>query len=127
MTGTTACWVGGSWFEACGGGIDVGEGEDEVASDDNDTKPSEAVVDGATGEGGGIGGVVVALVPVGTKACRKFVVLRRGITGGNRYNLHQLILPDASILPAPSVGVRGALCSLGFEACLAEWTSKKVK
>ena len=80
MTGTTACWVGDSWFWSCGGGIDVDGGEGEVlASDDDeggsavtdvddigvmvglDTKPSEAAVD-ATGD-------VVVVAPAG---CPKF-------------------------------------------------------
>ena len=39
---------------------------------------------------------------------------------------HQFILPNASILPAPKVGIRGELFNTGFEACLAEWKSRKI-
>jgi hypothetical protein len=141
MTGTTVCGVGGSWVWGCGG-IDVDEGEVAV-SDDNDggsadgnvgivrigSKPSEATVDDAMGKVGGPDGVVVAVevAPPGTKAGRKFAISRRGdMTGGKRYNLHQLILPNASILPAPKVEVRGELFNTGFEACLAAWKSTKL-
>lgn len=141
MTGTTVCGVGESWVWGCGG-VDVDE--DEAAVSDNDDngsadvddnvgivgigcKPSEATVDDTMGKVGGPDGVVVVAAPPGTKAGRKFAISRRGgITGGKRYNLHQLILPNASILPAPKVGVRGGLFNTGFEACLAEWKSKKL-
>jgi hypothetical protein len=142
MTGTTACGITGSWFWGCGEiGVDEGEGEAAVSDDDDagpvvadeagdaasvdsDPKPSEATVDDAMDEVEGPSGVVV--VAPGTKACRKLAIsMRGGMTGGKRYNLHQLILPDASILPAPRVGDRGELFKPGLEACLAEWKSKK--
>ena len=72
------------------------------------SKPSEPTVDATIGKVGGSDGVevVVGAAPPGTKAGRKFDISRRGgMTGGKRYNLHQLILPNASILPAPRVGV----------------------
>lgn len=137
MTGTTVCGVGGSWVWGCDG-IDADEGEVAVSDDGSavvegnvgivgiGSKPSEATVDDAMGEVGVPDGVVVVVVaPPGTKAGRKFAISRRGgMTGGKRYNLHQLILPNASILPAPKVGVRGELFNTGFEACLAEWKSR---
>jgi len=87
------------------------------SADGNVAKLSEATVDDVTGEGA-----------VGTRDWRKLAISRRGgMTGGKRYNLHQLIRPDASILPAPRVGVRGGLFDPGFEACLAEWKSKKLE
>jgi hypothetical protein len=50
--------------------------------------------------------VVVVTAPPGTKAGRKFAIWpisrRGGMTG---YSLHQLILPNTLILPAPKVGV----------------------
>ena len=146
MTGTTVCEVGGSWVWGCGD-VDVGEGEGEVAvfddDDDDDgrsadvegnvgivgigSKPSEATVDDATGKVGGPDGAVVVAAPPDTKAGRKLAISRRGgMTGGKRYNLHQLILPNASILPAPKVGVRGELFNTGFEACLAERKSRQI-
>ena len=70
------------------------------------------------GEVGGIcvGAVVVVVVSVGTKGCRKLIILMRGgMTGGKQYNLHQLILPDASILPAPKVGVGDGLFNPGLK------------
>jgi hypothetical protein len=140
MTGTTVCGV--EWVWGCDG-IDV-EGEVAVSDDDDDddggsadangnvgivgigSKP-EAAVDDVTDEvGGAVEVVVVVEAPPGTKAGRKFAISRRGgMTGGKRYNLHQLILPVASILPAPKVGVRGELFKTGFEACLSEWKSRK--
>ena len=143
MTGTTVCGVGGSWVWGCGG-IDVGEGEVVALDDDNGwsadvdggvgiigigPKPSEGTADDDIGKVGRPDGVmvVVLVAPPGTKAGRKFAIsIRGGMTGGNRYNLHQLILPNASILPAPKVGVRGELFNTGFEACLAEWKSRKL-
>ena len=145
MTGTTVCGVGGSW-DWGSDGVDVDEGEVAVSDDDNGgsadvdgnvgtvgtgSRPSEATVDDGMGKVGGLDGVVVVVVavavPPGTKAGRKFAISRRGgMTGGKRYNLHQFILPNASILPAPKVGVRGELFNTGFEACLAEWKSKKL-
>ena len=131
MTGTTACGVGGSWVWGCDGDVDVGEGEVTASDDDNegsadvegnvgiDAKPSEVAVDDATGEVGGTNGVGVVTAPPGTKPCRK-LSRRGGMTGGKRYNLHQLILPDASIRPEPRVGVRVGLFNTGFEACPAE-------
>ena len=121
MTGTTDCGVGGSWVCWGCGGIDVDDGE-VVVSDDDDggsadedgnvgivgiaSKPSEAAVDDATVEVGGPERFVVVAAPPGTKAGRRFAISRRGgMTGGKRYNLHQLILPDASILPASKAGV----------------------
>ena len=84
-------------------------------------KASEADGMGEIGETG-----MVVLAPPGTKACRKLAISSLGgITGGKRYNLHQLILPDASILPAPRVGVR-ELFNPALEACLAEWKSRKI-
>jgi hypothetical protein len=85
-------------------------------------KASEADDMGEIGETG-----MVVLAPPGTKACRKLAISSLGgITGGKRYNLHQLILPDASILPAPRVGVRGGLFNPVLEACLAEWKSREI-
>jgi len=122
MTGTTVCGVGGSWVWGCGG-IDVDEDEVAVSDDDDGgsadvddnvgivgigCKPSEATVDDTMGKVGGPDGVVVVVgaTPPGAKAGRKFATSRRGgMTGGKRYNLHQLILPNESILPAPKVGV----------------------
>jgi hypothetical protein len=94
------------------------------------SKPSKGTADDAMGKVGGPDGamVVVVVAPPGTKAGRKFAIsIRGGMTGGKRYNLHQLILPNASILPAPKVGVRGELFNTGLEACLAEWKSKEIK
>ena len=91
------------------------------------SKPSEAKVDDAMGEVRGPEGVAVVATPPGTKPGRKFAISRRGgMTGGKRYNLHQLILPDASILPESKVGDRGGLFNTGLEACLAEWKSRKL-
>ena len=127
MTGTTACWIG-SWFWVCGG-IDVDDGDDGDAVESGDDEDKEGSVE--TDVGGdvainamvGVGGVVVV---AGTKGCRKLTIsMRGGMTGGKRYNLHQLILPDASILPAPRVGLRGELFNPGLEACLAEWKSRQ--
>ena len=88
-------------------------------------RPSEATVDDTMGKVEGPDGVVVGPAPPGTKGGRKVAISRRGgMTGGKRYNLHQFILPNASILPAPKVGVRGELFNTGFEACLAEWKSR---
>jgi len=39
-------------------------------------------------------------------------------TGGNRYNLHQLILPDASVPELPSVAPVLALCTLSITSRL---------
>jgi hypothetical protein len=124
----------------------VEEGSEVAVSDDDDggsgdvvdnagfvgigCNPSVVTVDDTMGKVGGLDGVVVvgmgAAAP-GEKAGRKFAISRRGgMTGGKRYNLHQLILPNASILPAPNVGVRGELFNTGFEACLAEWKSRKL-
>ena len=147
MTGTTVCGVSGSWVWGCGG-IDIDEGEVALSDDDDGgsadvegnvgivgigSKFSEATVDDAMGKVGGLDGVAVAAAVVvvvalpGTKAGRKFAISRRGgMTGGKRYNRHQLILPIASILPAPKVGVRGELFNTGFEACLAEWKSRNL-
>jgi hypothetical protein len=124
MTGTTDCGVGGSWVCWGCGGIDVDDGEVAVSDDDDEddggsadedgnvgivgigSKPSGAAVDDAMGEVGGPERLVVVTAPPGTKAGRRFAISRRGcMTGGKRYNLHQLILPDASILPASKVGV----------------------
>ena len=119
ITGTTACGVGDSWVWVwvCSGGIDVDVADGIVP------KLSEAAIDDVMDEAGGTD-VVVGAAPPGTKPCLKFAISRRGgMTGGKRYNLHQLILPDASILPEPMVGVR-ELFNTGFEACLAEWKSK---
>jgi hypothetical protein len=141
MTGTTVCGVCGSWDWGCGGvdegggGVAVSDDDDGGSADVDDDvgivgigcKPSEATVDDTMGMGkvGGPDGVVV--VAPGTKAGRKFAISRRGgMTGGKRYNLHQLILPNASILPEPKVGVGGELFNTGFEACLAEWKSRKL-
>lgn len=145
ITGTTVCGVCESWVWGCGG-IDDGGGEVAVSDDDGGgsaeveddvgivgivgigCKPSEATDDVTMGIGKvGVpdGVVVVWAAPPGTKAGRKFAISRRGgMTGGKRYNLHQLILPNASILPAPKVGLRGELFNTGFEACLAEWKSR---
>ena len=109
MTGTTACGDA-SWGWGSSGGIDVDKGEGETSDDDDN--------EGFTDLDGSVG--------IEAKSSGAAAGDAIGEVGRTRYNLHQLILPDASILPAPRVGVRGELFNTGFEACLAEWKSREL-